>query len=224
MACKRSLQCDNGLNADNVTEPCLKITRVDDQLEPLTNEVKSSSNNHTEYSQTRKIADEHMRDTNTGDCLLKKAKRRRHARKRCRCKKVGNSHELKKEDSAKQDLDKQLNDPSTTPETQTYQQKNRDNYCSICLDEINCENGQMYGLLENCEHMFCFTCLERWRHGKDFEPEFLRKCPVCKKASWYHIPCREILSGTERDRFIIHFLIEHPKQNIFFPFILWDKK
>lgn len=46
--------------------------------------------------------------------------------------------------------------------------------CAVCLEPLSADQG-----LLNCQHVFCFPCIETWRKrkGKVFP------CPLCKRSS-----------------------------------------
>ena len=54
--------------------------------------------------------------------------------------------------------------------------------CAICLDEIKPEDK---GILDSCDHFFCFECIKTW--VTDCE----NSCPLCKK------PIKSISSGQQ---------------------------
>lgn len=59
------------------------------------------------------------------------------------------------------------------------------------------KSDRSFGLLENCEHCFCVTCIMRWRDNGDGDMETRRKCPLCRAEfglvtpSRYWIECAE---------------------------------
>lgn len=74
--------------------------------------------------------------------------------------------------------------------------------CGICFDFIprkNNKRDQIFGILPNCNHCFCFTCIRRWRQSKDFELEVSKGCPECRIHSdfvypskvWFALKCQK---------------------------------
>lgn len=56
--------------------------------------------------------------------------------------------------------------------------------CGICY-----EIPQLYGLLTECEHVFCMNCMLEWRKSFDTldQIEQKRKCPICRTYSRFVI-------------------------------------
>jgi E3 ubiquitin-protein ligase makorin len=58
----------------------------------------------------------------------------------------------------------------------------------ICY-ECPAAHNRQFGLLPNCSHPFCLTCIRQWRGaGFDFGKEAVRVCPVCRVESHVVIP------------------------------------
>lgn len=58
--------------------------------------------------------------------------------------------------------------------------------CGICFDVVQKKTNpheQNFGILPNCNHCFCFSCITRWRQSKEFEFEVSKSCPECRVAS-----------------------------------------
>ena len=66
------------------------------------------------------------------------------------------------------------------------------NRCAICS-----EAPTKYGLLENCTHVFCLTCIREWR--KQTNQQCMRSCPVCRVDSHLIIPADKTLNSEEKD-------------------------
>ncbi|CAG9760416.1 unnamed protein product [Ceutorhynchus assimilis] len=59
--------------------------------------------------------------------------------------------------------------------------------CAICLDAIMerpNRREQIFGLLPNCNHCFCFRCIIKWRKRR-VSSNVLRACPLCRQPSDY---------------------------------------
>ncbi len=70
--------------------------------------------------------------------------------------------------------------------------------CEICSDDI-IGNGGRFGLLENCDHVFCLNCIREWRNQREKQDrENLRKCPICRVDSFIIIPSTRFLCGIEK--------------------------
>jgi len=64
-----------------------------------------------------------------------------------------------------------------------------DHECAICLELVK-EKGELFGLLENCDHVFCFSCIRDWRSTFDKKVPLAnyRTCPVCRSNSFLFVP------------------------------------
>jgi E3 ubiquitin-protein ligase makorin len=70
--------------------------------------------------------------------------------------------------------------------------------CGICLDEVLSEPGRRFGLLTSCAHPFCLECIRSWRARIDLPRETVRACPVCRKPSYFVIPCDRFVADPAR--------------------------
>ncbi|XP_048139731.1 putative RING-type E3 ubiquitin transferase C3H69 isoform X2 [Rhodamnia argentea] len=67
--------------------------------------------------------------------------------------------------------------------------------CSVCLDRVLSKPTaaeRKFGILSECDHAFCITCIRNWRSsspttGMDVNSS-LRACPICRKLSYFVIP------------------------------------
>ncbi|KAL4324886.1 hypothetical protein GQ457_11G019890 [Hibiscus cannabinus] len=67
--------------------------------------------------------------------------------------------------------------------------------CSVCLDRVLSKPTsaeRKFGILSECNHPFCVTCIRNWRSsspssGMDVNTA-LRACPICRKLSYFVIP------------------------------------
>ncbi|KAJ6984851.1 RING-type E3 ubiquitin transferase C3H69 [Populus alba x Populus x berolinensis] len=67
--------------------------------------------------------------------------------------------------------------------------------CSVCLDRVLSKPTaaeRKFGLLSECNHPFCISCIRNWRgssptSGMDVNSS-LRACPICRKLSYFVIP------------------------------------
>lgn len=58
--------------------------------------------------------------------------------------------------------------------------------CGICLEVVlNQQNPeqQFFGLLQNCNHSFCFACLKTWQENNRMDVEDSVACPQCRVVS-----------------------------------------
>ncbi|XP_021911091.1 putative RING-type E3 ubiquitin transferase C3H69 [Carica papaya] len=67
--------------------------------------------------------------------------------------------------------------------------------CSVCLDRVLSKPTaaeRKFGLLTECDHPFCISCIRNWRSssptsGMDVNST-LRACPICRKLSYFVVP------------------------------------
>ncbi|XP_011625473.1 E3 ubiquitin-protein ligase makorin [Amborella trichopoda] len=67
--------------------------------------------------------------------------------------------------------------------------------CSVCLERVLSKPTpaeRKFGLLSECDHPFCISCIRNWRNnspmsGMDVN-SVLRACPICRKLSYFVIP------------------------------------
>lgn len=70
--------------------------------------------------------------------------------------------------------------------------------CNVCLERILSKpkpSECKFGLLPECDHAFCLSCIRNWRNsaptsGIDINnnSNTVRSCPVCRKLSYFVIP------------------------------------
>lgn len=73
--------------------------------------------------------------------------------------------------------------------------KSQDIECAVCLDRVLSKPTpaeRKFGLLSECDHAFCISCIRNWRSnspssGMDVNSA-LRACPICRKLSYFVIP------------------------------------
>jgi len=58
--------------------------------------------------------------------------------------------------------------------------------CGICYEKIS-STGKTLGLLANCNHVFCYNCIKKWR-STVLNLSSVKSCPLCRKISFYIIP------------------------------------
>ena len=71
--------------------------------------------------------------------------------------------------------------------------------CSIC-DKDPKKDKKPFGLLKNCNHIFCYSCIMRWRkESKNQRSDEARLgCPVCRICSYQVFPYHEAIFDNER--------------------------
>lgn len=67
--------------------------------------------------------------------------------------------------------------------------RSRDKSCGICFEVImEKSREQRFGILPNCNHIFCLECIRKWRQEKQFETKIIRACPECRTTSDFVCP------------------------------------
>ncbi|CAL1278385.1 unnamed protein product [Larinioides sclopetarius] len=79
-------------------------------------------------------------------------------------------------------------------------QRSMNKTCGICMDVIMEKepvSERRFGILENCYHIFCVSCIRKWRQVKNFDgsqldsdinPKVTRSCPECRVPSDFVTP------------------------------------
>ena len=69
--------------------------------------------------------------------------------------------------------------------------------CSICFRRI-----QNYGLLSNCDDVFCYDCIKQWRTEaiSKNKREIFRRCPICNCESPMLLKSKNYVSGEEKKK------------------------
>jgi len=72
-------------------------------------------------------------------------------------------------------------------------QRSIDKACGICMDNVmekEPPSERRFGILEKCTHIFCLSCIRKWRQTKQFDNRTIRACPECRVASDFVVPSR----------------------------------
>nr|KYP54364.1 E3 ubiquitin-protein ligase makorin [Cajanus cajan] len=85
--------------------------------------------------------------------------------------------------------------------------------CNVCLERVLSKpkpSDCKFGLLPECDHAFCLSCIRNWRNsatnsGMDINntANTVRTCPVCRKLSYFVIPSGIWYSTKEEKQEII---------------------
>ena len=76
-------------------------------------------------------------------------------------------------------------------------EENEERECGICFGR---PTNSLYGVLSHCNCIFCLSCIREWRrdgatvHNQGMANETLRKCPLCRKESYYTVPSSRTFS------------------------------
>ncbi|KAI9025421.1 hypothetical protein DFJ74DRAFT_604879, partial [Hyaloraphidium curvatum] len=67
--------------------------------------------------------------------------------------------------------------------------------------------GNLFGLLEACQHVFCLPCLRRWRRpdtpAPSASPLVLRSCPACRELSLFVVPSHTLPCSADDKKRIV---------------------
>ncbi|XP_060787974.1 makorin, ring finger protein, 4 isoform X2 [Neoarius graeffei] len=93
-------------------------------------------------------------------------------------------------------------------QSEAYNQS-KDVFCGICMDKVY-EKGTVrerrFGILPNCSHAFCLSCIMTWRKTKDFQEEVIKACPQCRVKSPFYIPSKYwVCEGEPKEALIASF-------------------
>lgn len=55
-------------------------------------------------------------------------------------------------------------------------QRSKEKACGVCFEVImeKANGEQRFGILPNCNHCFCLTCIRKWRQARQFENKIIR--------------------------------------------------
>ncbi|KAM4645682.1 uncharacterized protein AAGF69_013540 isoform 2-T2 [Amazona ochrocephala] len=81
--------------------------------------------------------------------------------------------------------------------------------CGICMDRVYekpLPEERLFGILPNCSHAYCLSCIRKWRRSRDFQSTVIKACPECRVTSSYYIPHKYWVSeGAEKEKLIKTF-------------------
>nr|XP_023027142.1 probable E3 ubiquitin-protein ligase makorin-1 isoform X2 [Leptinotarsa decemlineata] len=86
--------------------------------------------------------------------------------------------------------------------------RSKEKTCGICFEVImDKTNGeQRFGILPNCNHCFCLTCIRKWRQARQFENKIIRACPECRLTSDFVCPSMYWVDTKEdKDKLIVDY-------------------
>lgn len=87
-------------------------------------------------------------------------------------------------------------------------QRSRDKTCGVCFEIImeKSSNEQRFGILPNCNHCFCLSCIRKWRQAKQFENKIIRSCPECRVSSDFVCPSAYwVDTKDEKEKLIVEY-------------------
>lgn len=82
--------------------------------------------------------------------------------------------------------------------------------CSVCLERVlskPVEAERKFGILSECDHPFCVTCIRNWRSSAPSSGidgnSAVRTCPICRKLSYFVVPSSIWFTTKEQKQDII---------------------
>ncbi|XP_044764685.1 probable E3 ubiquitin-protein ligase makorin-1 isoform X2 [Coccinella septempunctata] len=68
--------------------------------------------------------------------------------------------------------------------------RSKEKSCGVCFEVImeKAIGEQRFGILPNCNHCFCLSCIRKWRQARQFENKIIRACPECRITSDFVCP------------------------------------
>lgn len=78
--------------------------------------------------------------------------------------------------------------------------KDSETMCGICYEDI-IDTNKRYGLLQNCNHIYCLNCIKTYRSGQMNSSISLTnrlKCPICREHSRFVLPSKYNLKGEHK--------------------------
>ncbi|CAF0793878.1 unnamed protein product [Adineta ricciae] len=67
--------------------------------------------------------------------------------------------------------------------------------CAICSTDVEAAK-RLFGVLDNCDHVFCYECVVSWKRSKYSNAES-ESCPVCKIRSAFITPSKHWFENKE---------------------------
>ncbi|KAG6395046.1 hypothetical protein SASPL_145637 [Salvia splendens] len=82
--------------------------------------------------------------------------------------------------------------------------------CSVCLEAVLSKPTsaeRKFGILSECDHSFCISCIRNWRSSSSTSGIHLnsavRACPLCRRLSYFVIPSVVWYSSSEEKQEIV---------------------
>ncbi|NWX98054.1 MKRN2 ligase, partial [Nothoprocta ornata] len=100
-------------------------------------------------------------------------------------------------------------------------QASQDKVCSICMEvvyEKPSASERRFGILSNCNHTYCLSCIRQWRCAKQFENPIIKSCPECRVISEFVIPSAYWVEDQEKKNKLIEAFKQGMGHDSFFFF------
>ncbi|XP_033095752.1 probable E3 ubiquitin-protein ligase makorin-1 [Anneissia japonica] len=85
-------------------------------------------------------------------------------------------------------------------------QRSKDVQCGICMEVILEKSNvkeRKFGVLSDCKHPYCLSCIRKWRSAKHYEKKVVRGCPTCRIPSNFVTPSDYWVEDPEEKKKII---------------------
>jgi len=104
------------------------------------------------------------------------------------------SIEGSKSPGARKDINQRSPSPPRQSSSSSKRRRHKDggdsgrHICAICSCDVEAAK-RLYGVLDNCDHIFCYECIVSWKRSKYSNAES-ESCPVCKVRSAFITPSK----------------------------------
>ncbi|CAM4884408.1 unnamed protein product [Rotaria socialis] len=89
-------------------------------------------------------------------------------------------------------------------------QRSQDKKCGVCLETVWDRDGdKRFGILENCDHIFCLECIRTWRSSSNYEHKIVKACPECRIKSDFVTPTKYWPENDQAKRALIQVYKEN---------------
>ena len=81
-------------------------------------------------------------------------------------------------------------------------QRSKDMVCGICMEVVYEKANPRkhhFGILSNCNHIYCLKCICNWRSAKQFESKMIKSCLECQIISNFVIPSEYWVEEKKRE-------------------------
>ncbi|NXU54379.1 MKRN2 ligase, partial [Turnix velox] len=88
-------------------------------------------------------------------------------------------------------------------------QASQDKVCSICMEVVYEKpsfSERRFGILSNCNHTYCLSCIRQWRGAKTFKNPVIKSCPECRVISEFVIPSTYWIEDQEKKNEVIELM------------------
>lgn len=94
--------------------------------------------------------------------------------------------------------------------------RSKDKTCGVCFEIVMDKKpgDTRFGILPNCNHCFCLSCIRKWRQETEFDSKIIRACPECRVTSDFVCPSTYwVDTKEEKDKLIQDYKIALSTKN-----------